>query len=147
MARRRPVGARTVRPLAVGAALLTTSALLAVVPDNVVPGAAVPASASTTHGTRHHEVPDPRIPGGTRLALHPVDDGLAERRVAAPRTAGVTSWRTQRFTMVGATWSGERSAHVEVRVRGRHGWQAWQHLDETEHGPTGVEGGLSLIHI
>ncbi|MBE7325144.1 N-acetylmuramoyl-L-alanine amidase [Nocardioides sp. Y6] len=96
---------------------------------------AAPAGAGPTPGPAPTAGPQLE-PNPDRVGLRSVGGGLAERRVPVPVSSGVSTWRTDRFTMLAATWQGRRSPHLEVQVRGRDGWQAWQHLDESEHGPT-----------
>lgn len=79
----------------------------------------------------------------SKVGLAPVDEGLEERILAVPDRAGESSWDTEPFTMLGATWSGDGSGHGAFTLEFSHGrgagWTAWEELEEAEHGPTDGE--------
>lgn len=104
--------------------------LAALVAGLLVGAVTVPAAASPESGD------GPGRSGRGAVTLQTVDGGLGERVLAVPDRPATTTWQTDPFTMVAATWRGDVDPHVEVRVRSRDGWQAWQPLEATEHAPS-----------
>src|SRR5690606_13728353 len=65
--------------------------------------------------------------------------GVREARPALPR--GTSTLRTDRFTMIGATWTGSVEPRVQFSVRGTDGWGGWRDLPTLHDGPTAATEG------
>ncbi|WP_170970278.1 N-acetylmuramoyl-L-alanine amidase [Nocardioides jishulii] len=121
-------------------------------------GLTVPVSASsaarpapTRSASPAVHATDPSGLGPSRqVSLAPVGGGVREVRAALP--AGTSTLRSDRFTMVGATWTGAGEPRVQFSLRARDGWGGWRDLPVLHDGPTaGAEGdgvrGTDLVWV
>lgn len=84
------------------------------------------------------------------VSLAPVGGGVREVRAALP--VGTSTLRSDRFTMVGATWTGAGEPRVQFSLLARDGWGGWRDLPVLHDGPTaGTEGngvrGTDLVWV